>query len=108
MKKTMTGDATGAHGQVRSQVRLSVTRVDLADLTTPGTLLLDLTEESEEVADRAIAWAQVQGFEQLIPSLKRVMGGAPPASGFVVVVNKPYQLLVLATWPWCPTPVSRA
>ncbi len=104
----MTGGATGPHGLGRSQVRLSVTQVNMADLTAPGTLLLDLTEQSGAVADRAIAWAQVQGYDQLVPSLQRVLGGAPPASGFAAVVNKPYQLLVLATWPWCPTPVSRS
>lgn len=92
----------------RSQVRLSVTQVNVADPTAPGTLLLDITEQSKAVADRAIAWAQVQGYDQLVPSLQRVLDGAPPTSGFAAVVNKPYQLLVLATWPWCPTPVSRS
>jgi hypothetical protein len=88
-----------------AQVRLTVTRLDLGDLATPGTTLLDVMEPEETLVERAVAWAKVNGYDRLIPSLERTLAcDPPPASGYAAVINKPYSLLVFATWPWCPNP----
>lgn len=85
-------------------VRLSVTKLDLEELGQPGELLLDLEETTETAAERAIAWAQVRGYDRLVPVLERTLSGPAPESGFAVVLNKPHELLIFATWPWCPKP----
>lgn len=87
-----------------SEVRLSVTRIDPTHLGKPGAILLDVIEEDETVAERAIAWATVRGYDRLVPGLERTLGGPPPEAGFMAVINRPHALLVFATWPWCPTP----
>lgn len=87
-----------------SDVRLSVTQLDSQQWGRPGTVLLDVLEDDETVTERAIAWATVRGYDRLIPALTRTLDGPPPESGFAAVINRPHALLVLATWPWCPTP----
>jgi hypothetical protein len=44
----------------------------------------------------------VRGYDRLISSIERMLGGPAPKSGFCAVINKPYQLLIFATWPWAP------
>ena len=87
-----------------SDVRLSVTQLDPQQLGRPGTILLDVIEDDAAVAERAIAWATVRGYDRLVPALRSILGGPAPESGFAAVINKPHSLLVFATWPWCPTP----
>ncbi len=89
-------------------VRLTITRIVLTDPNQPGEVLLDLQETTQTALERAIAWAEVQGYDGLDAALTRSLGGEPPSAGFVGVLNKPHSLLVLATWPWCPQPGPRS
>ncbi len=87
-----------------SEVRLSVSQLDLQQLGRPGTILLDVVEDDETVGERATAWAKVRGYDRLVPTLERMFAGPPPASGFAALINRPHALVVFATWPWCPKP----
>lgn len=89
---------------LRSGVRLSVTTLNKDNPRQPGELLLDVTETKSLVADRAIAWAQTQGYNQLVPVLERNLRGPEPENGFLAVINVPHSLLVLATWPGSTQP----
>lgn len=110
-------DRENAAGQVRAThspedveadlVRLSVSRLVEGRPSDVGEILLDVQESNATVAERAISWATVQGYERLIPGLQQMLTGEPPQSGFAAVINKRYSLLVLATWPWCPTETAR-
>lgn len=92
----MASSATG------TAIRLSITRIDIKDFTKPGELLLDLEENAAVAVQRARAWAQVRGYDSLVPTMERTLGGEPPQSGFSITINKPYNLLIVATWPWAP------
>lgn len=90
---------TGGHLVSQEPVRLTITRIVLTDMNQPGEVLLDLQETTRTALDRAIAWAEVQGYGGLDDALMRSLGDEPPSAGFVGVINKPHSLLVLATWP---------
>ena len=64
-----------------SDVRLSVTQLDPQQLGRPGTILLDVIEDDATVAERAIAWATVRGYDRLVPALQSILGGPAPESG---------------------------
>lgn len=93
-----------SRASLRDQVRLSVTTLDQENPGRPGDLLLDVIEEESVVADRAIAWAQAQGYDRLVPALERNLRGPTPESRFIAVINVPHSLLMLATWPGAAQP----
>lgn len=85
------------------RVRLTVERVNLANLKMPTEVLLDLTDTAAEVEEHAVAWATVRGANSLVASLRAVFAD-PHRDGWCVVVNRPTSCAVVATWPWCDCP----
>ena len=85
-------------------VRLSVSRIDVADLRCRGELVLNIEDVSAVVFERACAWAAVRGFDRLAAAWENIFSGEPPESGFLVVINKPHGVLLMVTWPWAPDP----
>lgn len=86
-----------------SEVRLTIERIDLDDITRPTEVLLDVTETDETGLDRAVAWVTVRGYTRLVPSLQRLLG-QPSKEGWAALINRPEALAILATWPWCRGP----
>lgn len=86
-----------------SEVRLTIDRRDLSVPGLPGEVLLDITETDETILDRAVAWAQVRGYDRLTPSLESLFK-KDHRDGWCAVINRPHSLVILATWPWCPGP----
>lgn len=85
-------------------VRLTIEKIDTTNIAAgPTEVLLDLTETDETVLSRATAWASVQGYTRLIPSLELVFN-QPHTDGWAAILNKPHSLAILATWPWCQGP----
>jgi len=84
-------------------VRLTIERIDVTNIALPGDVLLDITETTETVLERAVAWITVRGHRGLLPSLQRTLS-SPNEDGWCAVVNKPNSLAFLATWPWCRGP----
>jgi hypothetical protein len=68
----------------------------------PGEILLGIEESTATVPDRARAWATEHGNDRLVPILDKTFVAQLPDSGFALTINKPTQLMVLVTWPWCP------
>jgi len=83
-------------------VRLSVTKIDVANVGRPGELLLRVEEKSAVALECASAWAAVRGYDRLAFALEGIFAGEPPAAGYAAVINKPHGLLIFVTWPWAP------
>ena len=81
-------------------VRLSITQLHSLNRRERGELLLDVEEEPEVAVQRATAWAQVRGLDELVPVIERMFRRPPPDSGQVFVINKRNKLLIWVTWPW--------
>jgi hypothetical protein len=70
----------------------------------PVPRLLDITDDPWIVGQTATAWAEVHGYESIIPAIKRTVPPSPD-TGFSVVVNRPHQLIIYARWAWADTGV---
>lgn len=84
-------------------VRLTISPVVLSPLGPGGPPVLDVNEIQPVAIERAVAWAKVRGYDKLVGTITAVFDAEPPESGFTTIINKPHQLIVIATWPWAPS-----
>ena len=86
-----------------SIVELTVTKIDVTDLGKGGEELIAWKAPQQNALEVAQAWAQVRGYDRLLPALDYMLGaGRAPKSGFHVLINKPTGLMFYAVWPWAP------